>query len=159
MASINGLTLKKMVSFKGHEGEPLVQGDLHYHGKKVGYYSQDSRGGEDDIQLPDEVVMAFATYTNPNSPKFKGVQWAIYDLVDLTEMEKQYKSCVRKGGLGLVDVVKNGFIRYSVILNKYLDEMTDEQIKINLMTNPTFSGATSLGVTVYRDIKQFTVGE
>lgn len=53
MASIKGLQIKNMVGFKGHEGEPLTQGDLYIDGKKVGYYSDDYCGGYSKIAFDD----------------------------------------------------------------------------------------------------------
>ena len=51
MASIKGITLKNVKDFRGHEGEDLVQGDVYYKGKKVGFYSQDAWGGMDNFNL------------------------------------------------------------------------------------------------------------
>ena len=51
MASIKGIELKNVKEFRGHEGEDLVQGDVYYKGKKVGYYSQDAWGGMDIFDL------------------------------------------------------------------------------------------------------------
>ena len=35
MASINGIELKGLKEFKGHEQEPLTQGNIYYKGKKL----------------------------------------------------------------------------------------------------------------------------
>lgn len=37
--------LKALTSFKGHEGEPLLQSNIYKNGKKVGAWSDDSHGG------------------------------------------------------------------------------------------------------------------
>ena len=47
MASINGISVKGITKFKGHEGEPLAQGNLYVNNKKIGFWSQDSHGGPD----------------------------------------------------------------------------------------------------------------
>ena len=38
--------LKGLKQFKGHEGEPLMQSNIYFNGKKVGSWSDDSWGGE-----------------------------------------------------------------------------------------------------------------
>lgn len=40
MASINGLTIKGLKQFVGHEGETLFQGNLYLNGDKIGFWSQ-----------------------------------------------------------------------------------------------------------------------
>ena len=51
MATIKGLTLKSIKNFKGHEGEPCIQGDIYLNGTKVGYYSDDFNMGPPNIDL------------------------------------------------------------------------------------------------------------
>ena len=51
MASINGITVKAIKEFRGHDGEPLAQGNLYLNNKKIGFWSQDSWGGPDHFQL------------------------------------------------------------------------------------------------------------
>ena len=48
MASINGIILKNLHPFRGHEGEPLVQADVWDGKTKLGYWSQDAHGGSDN---------------------------------------------------------------------------------------------------------------
>lgn len=48
MAKLNGVEIKSLKTFRGHEGEPLAQGSVYIDGKKVGYWSQDSHGGPDE---------------------------------------------------------------------------------------------------------------
>lgn len=43
MASINGLTVKKLKYFEGKEGA-AAQGDLYLGNKKIAFWSQDANG-------------------------------------------------------------------------------------------------------------------
>ena len=47
MASLNGVSLKNLKTYAGHEGEPCMQGSVYYNGKKLGFWSQDGHGGPD----------------------------------------------------------------------------------------------------------------
>lgn len=40
------------MNFKGHEKEELVQGDIVFNGKIIGWYSQDFMNGDDWIDIP-----------------------------------------------------------------------------------------------------------
>ena len=63
MASINGVEVKNLNHFKGHEGETCLQGNVYLNGKKLGFWSQDSWGGPDlfefDETLLDEARLQF----------------------------------------------------------------------------------------------------
>lgn len=102
MAKLKGLEIKKITEFKGHEGEPLFQCDVYYKGKKVGYFSQDAWGGMENVEVPKEVRQAFAEYTTrpldgyPDHP-LKGIEWAIYDLYELRNIEKTYAKNAKQG--------------------------------------------------------------
>lgn len=51
MASVNGITLKALKTFKDHEGMEIAQGNLYIGRKKIGSWSQDAWGGPDIINL------------------------------------------------------------------------------------------------------------
>lgn len=117
MASINGIELKGVKEFKGHEFEDLVQGNIYYKGKKVGWYSQDSWGGCDHIDLnytlPKELLKEIKDildnyesetlfkgisdlYDKKYNVKFehkifKGGEFLFGDLIQLNDFEKKYK--------------------------------------------------------------------
>lgn len=84
MAKLNGWELKGIVRFKGHEGESLLQGNLYKDGKKVGFYSDGDWGGECTINL--------SVKNNP-----KEMQWLIWELLELRELEKGFKRALKKG--------------------------------------------------------------
>lgn len=52
MKNIRGYSLINVVNFKGHEKEELVQGDIVFNGKIIGWYSQDFMNGDDWIDIP-----------------------------------------------------------------------------------------------------------
>ena len=97
MAKINGIELKNVRFFKDHEGATIAQGDIHYYGKKLGFWSQDSWGGPDrydfDTKILDEAV---ADYVKSNRVKdeykeFADLDCLLYDLINLRETEKRAK--------------------------------------------------------------------
>lgn len=51
MASLNGVSIKNLKLYRGHEGEPLYQGNVYLDGKKVGFWSQDAWGGPDELDF------------------------------------------------------------------------------------------------------------
>jgi len=54
-ADFGGYWLKGLKNFKGHDGEPLIQGSILKDGKKIGFFSEDSRGGPAalDVMMPE----------------------------------------------------------------------------------------------------------
>ena len=118
MAKIKGIELKNITYFRGHEEEELMQGDVYYKNKKVGFYSQDAWGGEDRFYLHNDVDKdickeitnitnnyiggilfkklddLYDTYYHYNSnSKFerKGYEFFFMDLLQLIEHERLYK--------------------------------------------------------------------
>jgi hypothetical protein len=47
----DGIELKGVKVFKGHDGEPCHQGNLYMDGKKIGRFSEDSHGGPMSINI------------------------------------------------------------------------------------------------------------
>lgn len=103
MAEIKGFQLRNVVNFKGHEQEPLVQGDIWYEGKNVGYFSQDSRGGEDIINFKHEAYEQlakqrtkdyFTEYPDSTCDFYKlepDVGMFLLEILYLSYIEKDYK--------------------------------------------------------------------
>lgn len=50
---MKGITVKNLKNFKGHEGEPLIQGNLFMDGEKIGWFSDDSWGGPMAFHIDD----------------------------------------------------------------------------------------------------------
>lgn len=130
MASINGIELKGLKEFKGHEQEPLTQGNIYYKGKKVGWYSQDSYGGEDYISLAkdlgvevknevEEILNSYESDTifsgiselydkcygaNFDTKKFKGGEYLFADLIRLQDHERIYKKFNKKWNINNIAI-------------------------------------------------------
>lgn len=51
MAKIKDFEIRHIVKFRGHEEEPLQQGDIYYAGKKIGFYSDSAFGGDSIINI------------------------------------------------------------------------------------------------------------
>ena len=56
VASINGVSLKNLKYYVGHEGGCL-QGDVYLDGKKLGFWSQDSWGGPDMFEFDETPIV------------------------------------------------------------------------------------------------------
>ena len=130
MAKINGIELKNVKNFRGHEGEELVQGDVYYKGKKVGYYSQDAWGGMDifdlEYNLNTKTRMEITNITQNYiggklfkkiddlyNEKYKvnfhyeqkGYEYLFMDLLQLLEHEKWYKKYSKKWNQNTIYIV------------------------------------------------------
>ena len=109
MASLNGVEIKSLKTFRGHEGEPLAQGNVYIDGKKMGYWSQDAWGGSDNYwsdiatNLTDKIKERAVQFKRgvPETDKY----YAIYDdpdmfinaLLRITEEEKTWKKLNKQG--------------------------------------------------------------
>lgn len=130
MAKIKGIELKNVKDFRGHEGEDLVQGDVYYKGKKVGFYSQDAWGGMDNFNLDynlDKTLRKEITditdsyiggvlfkkiddlYNEKYKVNFhyeqKGYEYLFMDLLQLLEHEKWYKKFSKKWNQNTIYIV------------------------------------------------------
>lgn len=110
MASINGIQIKSLKSFRGHEGEPLYQGNVYYKGKKLGFWSQDSWGGCDNFDFSESLLKdEVEKYRNSNMVgdkyrSFTNLDILLGDLVNIMETEKTFKKLVKKGCATVVEV-------------------------------------------------------
>lgn len=127
MSKIKGIELKNIVEFKGHEGEELIQGNVYYNGKKVGFYSQDAWGGCDnlsiDYKLPSELKdeIKNVAYKYVGNELFKGIdtlygltytnhkpigyEYLFMDLLQLMEHEKLYKKYSKLWGTNKIYII------------------------------------------------------
>ena len=112
MASIFGFSIKNIKTFRGREWDGC-QGDICYHGKKVGWYNDSGDGGCVDIEF-DGSFDERKRYTEllerakdkyfdrfPLTGQFAhlppSVDILMGALVDLTFDERMYKRCAKKG--------------------------------------------------------------
>ena len=115
---INGLTLKKIVQFKGHEGEPCFQGDLYLGSTKIAEWSQDSHGAVyDNLRMEtgyseEKLRDAIISNNEPVKYNYAGESWEdgysieelAWDLIVLKDCEKSYKKAIKDGYAGYVEV-------------------------------------------------------
>lgn len=103
MASICGVEVKNLKTFRGHEGEPLYQGSIYLNGKRLGYWSQDSWGGCDDYDFNVDILnpvvkkVANTTLVDPDYKDIFDVDCLIDMVIKLKEDEKVYKNFCKKG--------------------------------------------------------------
>jgi hypothetical protein len=119
MAKLKGVELKKIVSFKGHEGEPLCQGDLYLDGKKIGFYSDGDWGGTSLIQCsPQDYAKLEELGAEFKLTFINGAEMLLSNLRDLIEDEKMFKNAVKQGFMGLA-VVKNHSPKGYIMVDDY----------------------------------------
>jgi hypothetical protein len=173
MASINGLELKKVTHFKGHEGEPLMQGDVYYNGKKVGYYSDDSWGGPENLEITPEVEAMFKDFCDEEAAassgltaaqletvrgSFTGVTAAISFLQTVMENEKEFTKAAKKGYGGIIIYTHNGGYSVLSIPKGMLTNRNDDQLIEDVVKQvPNLKLAARSDLAVYRDITQFAI--
>ena len=114
MAKINGVEIKALKTFRGHEGE-AAQGNVYVDGKKVGFWSQDAWGGPDTFEGCEELVRERAEIFKEGCDKNS----IYYDfqsdpevfmghLLKLVDDEKEFKKAKKKG-YGTLLLVSDGF--------------------------------------------------
>ena len=104
MAKLNGVEIKNLKSFVGHEGV-CYQGDVWLNGKKLGFWSQDSWGAICDNFSFDETLLdkACKDFQDgfPDSYEYKEFcadkETFLHNLVTLKEIEKDCKKDFKKG--------------------------------------------------------------
>ena len=168
MAKIKGIELKNIRDFRGHEGEPLTQGDVYYKGKKVGFYSQDSWGGPDIFNLDydldkdltkeiNDIVNNYIgnvlfkklddLYNKQYNVNFhyeqKGYEYLFMDLLQLMEFEDLYKEYSKKFGVDNIAIVYKDLFNRLVYGNRY-----------DIDTSIKFPGTTILE---YNSLKDFVI--
>lgn len=153
MANINGLTLKGITRFKGHEGEPLIQGNIYFNNKKVGYYSQDSWGGPDTINIynktdeeeinkiaerffdkyPNGIIPEDQSFTLKDLYRDNYLDGLMGEFIVLIEAEKEYKAAIKKGYKYVLYAKKDKrhYMQvYSVPNDKSLEELRNSNLII-----------------------------
>jgi hypothetical protein len=95
MASINGISLKGVNHHRGHEGEDLLQGNVFFLDKKIGFYSDGDWGGPHTLDVSTDVMKMFNDYYSFDYPDQTGLHILIWDLQALIENEKIYKKFLK----------------------------------------------------------------
>lgn len=182
MASINGICVKGLKEFKGHEGEPLCQGNLYLNNKKIGFWSQDAWGGPDNVQLEsgyNEKLLNEAVHSlnvdkdyhgsRPDGSTFVveyNLERLMADYIPLYEDEKIYKQAEKKGYKGVV-IASDGYHQVSWALpGSYMQKKDAELLKVleadikeakrSFFKEDQF---TQHSVKIYRSLDDFVIGE
>ena len=105
MAKINGVQLKAVKYFRGHEGESCLQANIYMDikgkCKKIGSVSEDTWSGEYDVTFDkEEYEKEFnkrrEDYFKTHTSKFKDNTIFLYELRVLTDREKDFKKYMKK---------------------------------------------------------------
>ncbi|MED1107695.1 hypothetical protein [Bacillus paramycoides] len=107
MASINGIEIKTYKTFKGHDGQPLRQATVYMDGKKIGFISEDARGGQMKIQLKNHEEVEKRLFEYASHEKFtkhvlKDIELLFDMLLGLVFIEKNAKKAWKKNGKAII---------------------------------------------------------
>ena len=107
MASIKGIEIKNVKTFRGQEYPTNYQGTIYFNGKKKGFWSQDSWGGPDcyDFDTTELDVVAKEFY-GPDS--IYDLDCLLHEVLVLKDYEKIYKKAVKDGYASVV-ILSDGF--------------------------------------------------
>lgn len=137
MASINGLTVKKLKYFEGKEGA-AAQGDLYLGNKKIAFWSQDANGCvEDNLDMepgyseqklrqaiiaahPEKHEEKIAQNGEPYTLDYE-LESLMTDLLSLMVTEQAWEQAVKAGYAGLFEIA-DGFHCKTRYLSKWLYE-------------------------------------
>lgn len=182
MASMNGISIKGLQKFLGHEGEPLFQGTLYLNGKKLGFWSQDSHGGADNFMFeggwkqelavdnavkamyPEKAIHGKARDGRDYVIEY-GLEFLLTDLLELMDDEKAFKKAVKSGYAGIM-VATDGVHVTAWQLPETYTALSDEALMAKM--GPALNNAMQSffpeddfrkhSIKVYRSLKDFTVG-
>lgn len=185
MASINGISVKGLKKFKGHEGEPLSQGNLYLNGKKIGFWSQDSWGGPDNFQIDqpwgwkmerllNEKVKQLNADKAKHGTDYSGNPYVLeYDLerlmgdyIALLYDEDAYKKAVKAGFAGVL-IASDGYHMSWWRLPESQTKLSDEEL-LKIYNIPIQKAKESFWkedkhtkhtLVIYRSPDDFNIGE
>lgn len=167
MATINGITVKALKTFKGCEGT-ACQGNLYLNNKKIGFWTQDGNGAPDSIYLDSayselKLENALKKAQNKENDGFMFMELFMQDVVTICESEKAYKKNAKNGYPVVIEVTDGYHVSY-LGCNKAYASMNDEEllartsrqiesIKSNMFKNEEKQ------IKVYRSLDDFIIGE
>lgn len=138
MAKIKGFELKNIVTYRGHEGEQLRQGNIYHNGKQVGFYRDGDYGSGSDIDVPKEIADLVKDYRLKDFTLITGIDAVMYDLLDLIDDEKSYKKLVKKGAQAVAFLpFLNGFQLRTIGFPYTLTNPMQEVMAYLVRTNET----------------------
>ena len=106
-----GYWIKGLKNFKGHEGEPLFQCTITKNGKKVGFFSEDSWGGNaqlDMISKVEEKALTEYAKSVDAEPWEESYHSFIAKIADELDQQKWYKRNCKKKTLFRIKGMKEG---------------------------------------------------
>jgi len=181
MANINGISVKGIKQFLGHEGEPLYQGNLYLNNKKIGFWSQDSHGGCDNFVLDgkysEQRINSVIDALNPDKA-FRGgteerpfvikynLELLLGDYITLMLDEKEYKKAVKAGYAGIV-IATDGYHCTTWRLSERFMAMSDDMLLNELRddiarTKESFFKENKYcqhTIRIYRSLADFEIGK
>lgn len=92
MASVNGISLKGLKTFKDHEGMDIFQGNLYIGGKKIGFWSQDAWCGPDIVRLDPKYDERKLEQCFKDAG-YEDMERAMWKLLELKLDEDDWKRC------------------------------------------------------------------
>ncbi len=156
MASIKGIEIKNIKTFRGEEYPRLYQGTVYFKGNKLGFWSQDSWGGPDRYDFD-------ITELNKVSKKYYGVgsisdlDTLLSEIILLNDYEKKYKNAVNAGYKSIV-ILTDGFKETCLKVPK--ETKKDAVLKICEAYIKTFENASNdkdrVKTLVFTSPKDFT---
>lgn len=182
MASINGISVKGMTKFLGHEGETLFQGNLYLGGKKLGFWSQDAWGGPDrfnlDERYSEKLLNDAIKKLNPHKRECFGsgdrsfaleydLEIMLGDYIVLSLDEKEYKKAVKSGYAGTLVATDGYHISTWMLPKSYvamsdgalLKKMEGEIAKAKKSFFAERNGHNKHVVQIYRTFDDFIIGK
>jgi hypothetical protein len=152
MAKFNGCEIKNLKFFKGHEGETCMQGTVYKDGKKLGFWSQDSWGGEDKFEFDTktlfEPMFKFKSALNTKSmyQNIYNVAFFVNDLCSFKLLEMKLKEVLKKGRKGIYFAYELGMGEYCFI--EYVNKSSvTEKDKANCRKHIVSNSMQEKGIT------------
>lgn len=107
MSSINGIKIKNLKEYRGHEWESCAQGDLWDGNTKLGFWSQDSWGGPDEYEgNSHDVVKVKAMEFQCGFDKTRFKDPMMYDVLNSSDVFMGDVLALRDIEKGFKDVTK-----------------------------------------------------
>ena len=176
MATLHGFSLKKIVEYRGHEGEPLAQADVYYNGKQIGFWRQGDFGGEDEFHGVDSYMIEqkyfdiirdvweetfVGMFPNRINPRYSDESISadfLGTLLQIALTEKSFKKYTKKGYKAIITLgVAWVFQEYRIPIHWDIEKAKDYVLKEFAKTYPTLESYEKK-LNVYTKLEDFIVG-
>lgn len=128
MASINGIRIVNLKEFRGHDEERLFQGDIYYRYKKLGFWSQDFRGGNDVFGFNKKILSREVEAYRNNGDlfgeiyrKYIDLEILLDNLVTLMDDEEKWRKSRGMNYVRITDDSRNYYYTTCVSANEIID--------------------------------------